>query len=82
MAAEANRFWWSNMSKGVEENTKSCVACMASGKTLNYQLPKNEFGKLKTLSERGQEIQIDFSEKLNHKKTERRTPKIIRHRQI
>ena len=30
---------------------------MASGKNLNYQLPKNNFGKLKTLTEPGQEIQ-------------------------
>ena len=41
---------------------------MASGKNLNYQLPKNNFGKLKTLTEPGQEIQIDFTGKRNHKK--------------
>ena len=41
---------------------------MASGKNLNYQLPKNNFGKLKTLTESGQEVQIDFTGKLNHKK--------------
>ena len=41
---------------------------MASGKTLNYQIPKNNFGKLKKLMKPGQEIQIDFTGKLNHKK--------------
>ena len=41
---------------------------MSSGKNLKYQLPKNEFGELKTLTEPGQEIQIDFSGKLNNKK--------------
>ena len=37
---------------------------MASGKNLKYQIPKYEFGKLKTLTE----IQIDFSGKLNNEK--------------
>ena len=41
---------------------------MASGGNLNYQILKNIFGKLKTITEPGQEIQIDFSGKLNHKK--------------
>ena len=60
------------MQKQIEDETKNCVACMSSGKNLNYQLPKHEFGKLKTLTELGQEIQIIFSGKLNSKKTERR----------
>ena len=68
MAAEAKIFWWPNMQKEIEEKTKNCVACMASGKNLKYQIPKREFGKLKTLTEPGQEIQIDFSGKLNNKK--------------
>ena len=41
---------------------------MASGKNLNYQIPKNNLGKLKKLTEPGQEIQIDFTVKLNHNK--------------
>ena len=40
---------------------------MLSGKNLKYQLPKHEFGKLKTLTEPGQEIQIDFSGNLKTK---------------
>ena len=60
MAAEAKIFWWPNMQKEIEEKTKNCVACMASGKNLKYQIPKREFGKLKTLTEPGQEVQIDF----------------------
>ena len=56
------------MSKEIEDKTKNCVACMASGGNLNYQILKNNFGKLKTITEPGQEIQIDFSGKLNHKK--------------
>ena len=48
--------------------TQITAACMSSGKKLKYQIPKNEFGKLKTLTEPVQEIQIDFSGKLNNKK--------------
>ena len=44
---------------------------MSSGKNLKYQLPKHEFGNLKTLTESGQEIQMDFSGKLNNKKLNR-----------
>ena len=48
-----------------------CVACLASGKNLKYQIQKDKSGKLKTLTELGQEIQIDFSGKLNNKKLNR-----------
>ena len=41
---------------------------MTSGKNLKYQIPKREFGKLKTLTEPRQEIQIDFPGKLNNEK--------------
>ena len=68
MTAEAKIFWWPNMLKEIEVKTKNCVACMSSGKNLKYQLPKNEFGKLKTITEPVQEIQIHFSGKLNNKK--------------
>ena len=68
MLAEARIFLWPNIDKEIEDRTKNCVACMSSGKNLNYQIPKNETGKLKTLTEPGQEIQIDFSGKLNNKK--------------
>ena len=68
MLAESKIFWWPNMCKEIEDRTKNCVACMASGMNSNYQIPKTNFGKLKTLTEPGQEIQIDFTGKLNHKK--------------
>ena len=53
MLAESKIFWWPNMCREIEVRTKKCVACMASGKNLNYQIPKNNFGKLKTLTEPG-----------------------------
>ena len=68
MAAEAKIFWWPNITKDIEEKVKNCVACLSSGKNLKYQLPKNESGKLRTLTEPGQEIQIDFTGKLHNKK--------------
>ena len=68
MTAEAKIFWWPNIQEEIEDKPKNCVACMSSGKNLKYQLPKHEFGKLRTLTQPGQEIQIDFSGKLNNKK--------------
>ena len=68
MTSEAKIFWWPNMQEEIEENAKNCAACMDSGKNLKYQIPKREFGKLKSLTEPGQEIQIDFSGKLNNEK--------------
>ena len=68
MAAEAKILWWPNITKDIEEKVKNCVACLSSGKNLKHQLPKNESGKLKTLTEPGQEIQIDFTGKLHNKK--------------
>ena len=41
---------------------------MSSGKKSKYQLSKHDFRKLKTLTEPGLEIQIDFLGKLNNKK--------------
>ena len=56
------------MQKEKKDKVKNCVDCMASAKNLKYQLPKRKFGKLKTWTEPGQEIQIDFFGKLNNKK--------------
>ena len=71
MTAEAKIFWWPNMQKEIEDKTKNCVACMSSGKNLKYQIPKNKFGKLKTLTQPGQEIQTNFCGKLNNKSLNR-----------
>ena len=68
MTAEGKIFWWPNINKDIEDKVKSCIACMSSGKNLKYQLPKNGSGNLKTLTEPGQEIQIDFTGKLHNKK--------------
>ena len=68
MTAEAKIFWWPNINKDIEDKVKFCIACMSSGKNLKYQLPKNESGKLKSLTAPGQEIQIDFTGKLHNKK--------------
>ena len=68
MTAEAKIFWWPNINKNIKDKVKNCIACSSSGKNLKYQIPKNESGKLKTLTEPGQEIQIDFTGKLHDKK--------------
>ena len=55
------------MRKDIEQKVKDCTACLATGKNLKYQIPKNQYGKLEKLSEPGQELQIDFTGKLHNK---------------
>ena len=68
MTAEAKIFSWPNINRDIENKAKDCIACLDSGKNLKDQLPNNHFGKLKTLTEPGQEIQIDFTGKLHNKR--------------
>ena len=56
------------MSKEREEKTKHCVACMVSGKNLNYQKPKTKrIREITNINETWTRIQIDISGNLNHK---------------
>ena len=64
MLSDAKIFWWPEMRKDIEQRVKDCTACLATGKNLKYQFSKNQYGKLETLSEPGQELQIDFTGKL------------------
>ena len=68
MTGEAKNFWWPNINKDIGDKVKNCIACLSCGKNLKYQIPKNESGNLKTLTEPGQEIQIDFTGKSHNKK--------------
>ena len=43
----------------MEIKVKDRKACLASGKSLNYQLPKKLYGKLEKLNQPGQKIQFD-----------------------
>ena len=67
MTTKAKFFWWPNKKQDIETKVKDCTACLASGKNLNYQLPKKHYEKLEKLSGPGQEIQIDFTGKLLNK---------------
>ena len=67
MTSEAKIFWWLGMKQDIENKVKNCTACLASGKSLEYRLPKNHYEKLGKLSEPGQEIHIDFTGKLHNK---------------
>ena len=40
MTTEAKIFWWPKKKQDIETKVKDCTACLASGKNLNYQLPK------------------------------------------
>ena len=77
MTTEAKIFWWPNKKQDIETKVKDCTACLASGKNLNFQLPKKHYGKLEKLSEPGQELQIDFTRKLHNKKLNGETQILI-----
>ena len=77
MTAEAKIFWWPDINRDIENKVKDCIACLASGKSLKYQLPNNHYGKLKKLTEPGQEIQSDFTGKLHNKRIKRDVPILI-----
>ena len=68
METEAKIFWWPSKKSDNEMKVKDCTSCLASGKNLKYQLPSKHYGKLEKLTEPGQEIQIDFTEKLHNQK--------------
>ena len=55
------------MKQDIENKVKDCTACLGSGKSPKYQLPKKHYGKLEKLTEPCQEIQIDFTGKLHNK---------------
>ena len=50
----------------ISNKVQDCTACLATGKNLKYQIPKNQNGKLEKLSEPGQELQIDFTGNLHN----------------
>ena len=77
MTIEAKIFWWPNKKQDIETKVKDCTASLASGKNLNYQLPKKYYGKLEKLTEPGQEIQNDFIGKLLNKTFCGETQKLI-----
>ena len=77
MTTEAKIFWWPNKKQDIETKVKDCTACLASGKNLNYQLPKKHYGKLEKLSEPGQELQFDFTGKLHNKSINGETQNLI-----
>ena len=77
MESEAKKFWWPEKKSYIETKVKDCTVCLASGKSLNYQLPKKRYGKLEKLTEPGQEIKIDFTGKLRKKNFHGEGPLLI-----
>ena len=65
------------MSKEIEDKTKNGVACMALGKNLNYQIPKNNFGNT---NGNGSKNPNQFFPKIKSQQTKRRTPNTNRYR--
>ena len=42
MLSDAKIFLWPEIRKDIEQKVKDCTACLATGKNLNYQIPKNQ----------------------------------------
>ena len=49
------------------QKVKDCTACLVTGKNPEYQIPKNQHGKLEKITNREQELQIDFTGKVHIK---------------
>ena len=77
MLSDGRIFWWPEMRKDIEQKVKDCTACLATGKNLEYQIPKIRNGKLEKLSEPWQELQIDFTGKLHNKNLNRESQILI-----
>ena len=65
MLFDAKIFCWPEMRKEIKQKIKDCTASLATGERLNFQIPKNQHGKLDKQTEPGQELPINFTEKLH-----------------
>ena len=64
MLSDAKIFWWPEMRKDIEQKVKDCTACLATGKNLKYQIPKNQYGKLEKIIRTGTGITNRFYRKI------------------
>ena len=62
MLSDAKIFWWPEMRKDIEQRVKDCTACLATGKNLNYQIPKNKYGKLESYPNRDKKYKLILPE--------------------
>ena len=67
METEDKVFSWPEKQNDIETKVKDYTACLVLCEHLKYQLLKKHYRKLETLTEAGQEIQIDFTGKLHNK---------------
>ena len=63
MTAEAKIFWWPDINRDIENKVKDCIACLASGKTLKYHLPKNHYRKIEKTNRTGSRNTYRFHRK-------------------
>ena len=64
MLSDAELFRCPEVRKDIEQKVNDCNACLATGKNLKYQIPKNQHGKLEKLTEPGQKRQIKYYRKI------------------
>ena len=68
MDTEAKILWWPKKTNDIEIKVKNCTACLASGKNIKHQLPKELYGNIEKLTDPGQKIQIDFTGNFQYEK--------------
>ena len=80
METEAKIFWWPEKKHDIETKVKDCTACLASGKSLKYQLPKKTFRKTRKTNRTRTGTTNRFYGKTTQQKHPRRCTNIDRRR--
>ena len=70
------------MWKDIEQKVKDFTTCLTTCKNSKYQIPEKQHVKLEKLTEPGQELQKDFTGKLQNKKFKRRISNIKKNRSV
>ena len=60
MTTAAKPFWWSRMTREVQQKCDECIPCKMAGKNIEPQLPITEIICLPTVEKTNQEYQLDF----------------------
>ena len=71
---------WPNKKQDIETKVKDCTACLASGKGLNYQLPKKTLRKIREVVRTRTRITNRFYRKITQLKIKRRNTNFYRDR--
>ena len=67
MLVLANRILWPNIHSEIVSKAKACRRCIDKGKNHRASIPKSQLGKLPSLTEPNQKIQMDFAGPIPYK---------------